>query len=434
MNQCHTKDALVAQLDRALPSEGRGHRFESCRVHHPLFQDIEIKAFIVLTALVTLKMTYKISPSYIRNRDGIYHFIRRIPVDLQGHYRSDRVCLSLRTKSEPKALQVAGSISQRLDDYWSGLRLQKMDVPAIHLLISDNDDARHDSPTLKEAVEAYLILKGGVTNPVFARTARRNGRYVITALSNRPITAYSSADAAKFRDYLFDKGLSLGSVRRIFGSVRSIINLVMREQGIEGTNAFSGTYMPQRYDQKERQPIPSAALSVLQQNCKDKDDEARWLIALISDTGMRLAEAAGLAMNDIYLDEELPHISIRTHSWRRLKTRSSERVVPLVGASLWAAKRLHQRGGAFAFPRYCNTEGCNANSASAALNKWMKGIIGNEYVIHGLRHSLRDRLRAVECPSDIIDQIGGWTTEGVGHGYGRGYTLEVMAKWMNLTA
>ena len=130
-------------------------------MHHPLFQDIEIKAFIVLTALVTLKMTYKISPSYIRNRDGIYHFIRRIPVDLQGHYRSDRVCLSLRTKSEPKALQVAGSISQRLDDYWSGLRLQKMDVPAIHLLISDNDDARHDSPTLKEAVEAYLILKGG---------------------------------------------------------------------------------------------------------------------------------------------------------------------------------------------------------------------------------------------------------------------------------
>ena len=105
-------------------------------------------------------------------------------------------------------------------------------------------------------------------------------------------------------------------------------------------------------------------------------------------------------------------------------------MVPLVGASLWAAKRLHQRGGAFAFPRYCNEKGCNANSASAALNKWMKGIIGNEYVIHGLRHSLRDRLRAVECPSDITDQIGGWTTEGVGNSYGKGYNLEVMAKWI----
>jgi hypothetical protein len=27
-------DAPVAQLDRALPSEGRGHRFESCRARH----------------------------------------------------------------------------------------------------------------------------------------------------------------------------------------------------------------------------------------------------------------------------------------------------------------------------------------------------------------------------------------------------------------
>lgn len=383
----------------------------------------------MLTALVTLKMTYKTRPSHLRNRDGIYHFIRRIPADLRSHYRSDRICLSLRTKSAAIACRAADSISQRLDDYWSGLRLQKMDVPALHLLIS-NDDNKHDSPTLKEAVDAYLLLKGGVTNPVFARTARRNGRYVIAALGNRPITAYSSADAAKFRDYLFENGLSLGSVRRIFGSVRSIINLVMREQGIEGANAFARTYMPERNGQKERLPIPSVALSVLQQNCKDKDDEARWLIALISDTGMRLAEAAGLAMNDIYIDEELPHVSIRTHSWRRLKTKSSERLVPLVGASLWAAKRLHQSGGAFAFPRYCNEQGCNANSASAALNKWMKGIIGNEYVIHGLRHSLRDRLRAVECPSDITDQIGGWTTEGVGHGYGRGYSLEVKAKWM----
>ena len=26
------------------------------------------------------------------------------------------------------------------------------------------------------------------------------------------------------------------------------------------------------------------------------DDEARWLVALISDTGMRLSEAAGLQM------------------------------------------------------------------------------------------------------------------------------------------
>tara|TARA_B110000091_G_C13609766_1_gene388287 strand:- start:385 stop:558 length:174 start_codon:yes stop_codon:yes gene_type:complete len=45
---------------------------------------------------------------------------------------------------------------------------------------------------------------------------------------------------------------------------------------------------------------------------------------------------------------------------------------------------------------------------------------------------MRDRLRAVECPADIVDQIGGWATGGVGQGYGSGYGLEVCDKWMNL--
>ena len=74
----------------------------------------------------------------------------------------------------------------------------------------------------------------------------------------------------------------------------------------------------------------------------------------------------------------------------------------------------------------------NANSASAALNKWLKKVISDYVVVHGLRHSLRDRLRAVECPSDIIDQIGGWSSSSVGASYGKGYELPVLAKWMKM--
>ena len=84
----------------------------------------------------------------------------------------------------------------------------------------------------------------------------------------------------------------------------------------------------------------------------------------------------------------------------------------------------------FAFPRYTNTSKCNANSASASLNKWLKNQLIGDYVIHSFRHSLRDRLRAVECPSDIVDSIGGWITAGVGQGYGKGYPLDVLNKWM----
>ena len=37
------------------------------------------------------------------------------------------------------------------------------------------------------------------------------------------------------------------------------------------------------------------------------DDDLRWLIALLSDTGMRLGEAVGLLKSDIVLDKENPH-------------------------------------------------------------------------------------------------------------------------------
>ena len=126
----------------------------------------------------------------------------------------------------------------------------------------------------------------------------------------------------------------------------------------------------------------------------------------------------------------MPHITLRKHPWRSLKTASSERDIPLVGSAYDAAKRVIEQDQKFAFPRYCNEAKCGANSASAALNKWLKPRISDGCVIHSFRHSLRDRLRAVECPSDIIDAIGGWTTAGIGHRYGSGYDLAVKYRWM----
>ena len=40
------------------------------------------------------------------------------------------------------------------------------------------------------------------------------------------------------------------------------------------------------------------------------------------------------------------------------------------------------------------------------------------------RHAMCDRLRAVSCPSEMIDQICGWSSGKVGEGYGEGFTLD----------
>ena len=82
------------------------------------------------------------------------------------------------------------------------------------------------------------------------------------------------------------------------------------------------------------------------------------------------------------------------------------------------------------FPRYCSPDGCKGNIASGALNKWLKPLMHEGCVIHSFRHSFRDRLRAVQCPKDITDRLGGWSIAGVGESYGEGYPIEVLAEWV----
>ena len=152
-------------------------------------------------------------------------------------------------------------------------------------------------------------------------------------------------------------------------------------------------------------------------------------------TGMRLGEAVGLLKKDIILEHDVPYVRLIPHQWRRLKAKGSQRDIPLVCASLWACKRLLEANNdsIFAFPRYCNEKTADANSVSGALNKWLQEYVPDGCVIHSFRHSMRDRLRAVQCPSDIIDQIGSWATAGLGQGYGRGFSLHSLKRYLKLT-
>ena len=298
-------------------------------------------------------------------------------------------------------------------------------------VLQDTKGPNGNHYSLPDALALYHRLKGTGKNQLFYDVSTRSVRYLTECLGHENILDLEISDAGRFRDYLFARGMSSSSVKRVFSSVKSIVNLAIREQGLTVTNVFSGTFIPDDGVKQLRNPIPTEALQRVQLDCQNLDDEARWLITLISDTGMRLSEACGLLVSDIYVDATTPFVDLKEHPWRRLKTASSQRQIPLVGFSLWAAKRVGLSPSGFAFPKYCNEEKCNSNSASATLNKWLKPRVPPGCVIHSFRHSLRDRLRAIECPAEIIDAIGGWATDGIGHKYGMGYDLGVKHRWIS---
>ena len=97
---------------------------------------------------------------------------------------------------------------------------------------------------------------------------------------------------------------------------------------------FYRTYFSKDIKPNIRKPIPNDVIKQIQQICYEKDDDLRWLVALLSDTGMRLGEAVGLLKSDIYLTNDIPYVNIRPHPWRSLKTIGNERKMPLVGESL----------------------------------------------------------------------------------------------------
>ena len=52
-----------------------------------------------------------------------------------------------------------------------------------------------------------------------------------------------------------------------------------------------------------------------------------------------------------------------------------------------------------------------------------------------LWHTFRDRLRAVECPIELLDELGGWSAEqGAGRRYGAGFTMEQKRLWLERIA
>lgn len=323
--------------------------------------------------------------------------------------------------------------------------LGPVETAALELLTTPPSDRMCD------ALRFYLEEHGKGKQKKFTEYATATVDLFISAVGDKSLAALTRADARRFRDHELARGSKTASVRRRLTTLRAILNKYILENGdslkrqeISLSNPFSSlTIQGEGEDADSGTPLSYADWRKLEALCRQRDDDIRWMTALQLGTGSRIGEVAGLRLDEIHLDGEVPHVEIKGNSFRQVKgdkvassgrkAVKTYRAVPLVGLTLWAAKRIAETatpGQIAAFPRYIRNGEAKSGSASAAINKWLK-LQGFSHTSHDFRHTIRDLLRAVECPEELALEVGGWAKETVGNKvYGHGHRMQQRQKWL----
>ena len=326
------------------------------------------------------------------------------------------------SKCPIEAEAYAKRLSDVLEGSWSNHagRIQPIDIPA--LLIS----FKPRSFVLSEIAEEYLTLRD-----IDERPPRIALAGFIALAGDRDVSEYSREDAKLYVRHLEMRGNKTATIRRRINSLSAILSYAYAELDLDKRNPFSRLIIKSEgEDSHKRGTFTTEQLKQGYDKALASGSQIKLLMPLLGETGCRLAEIVGLRLDDIDLENDLIHI--RPNSARRLKTRNSQRTLPLVGyARLAMEEALKHSDDQYLFPRYIKNGVCKADHASAALGKWLKKDF-NGLTAHCLRHTFRDRLRAAECPMDMIDQIGGWkSVSSIGNTYGRGYSSINIFQWFN---
>ena len=107
-------------MNKESPSDGGGVKGAALSTEK---QDISLGGSVNQTVIQ--------NSSYLISRNGIYYYSRRVPADLHKRFNKDRVIISLRTRSQDKALRSAQTLSDRLERYWEIAHLRRISLPSV---------------------------------------------------------------------------------------------------------------------------------------------------------------------------------------------------------------------------------------------------------------------------------------------------------------
>ena len=279
-----------------------------------------------------------------------------------------------------------------------------MDRPA--LLAKSGDDA---------ILETYL--KHASITDHFEREARNVWALYKTLTVSKPLKDADRDDGRKLVAHFEAEGLRSATIAKKIGWLTAACNLAIREGRLK-FNPFA-SIVPKRDDKQRRLPLTDADMKEVKRNLARLSQSDQSLVRLLGSTGMRLSEAFEIEGEE--KKKGCRYVIVGK------KTEQSLRRVPLPTALLPFLPKT------ITGPLFPRTTRDPPDAASKRLARFLDdcGIVDPRKVTHSLRHRAQDRLRAAGCPEDVRWAILGHEEETVAAGYGEGFPVPLLRKWID---
>jgi integrase len=270
------------------------------------------------------------------------------------------------------------------------------------------DEAKRLAPPARNGDDGIFetYLKHAKVTGYYEREARAAWA-LFRSLCDKPLKDCNRDDGRKLVAHFKGQDIKSATIRKKIGWLTSAVNLAIKE-GRLTFNPFSAV-VPKSDDKEKRLPLDEGDVRNIKRNLGGLDKADQLLVRLLGATGMRLSEAFEIRAE--MKERGCRYVIIGS------KTPQSRRRVPLPSFMPIIKGPLFDGG-----PR----------AASKRLNRFLReiGIVDPRKVVHSLRHRAQDRLRAAGCPQDVRWAILGHEEKTVAAGYGEGFPVTMLAKWM----
>jgi integrase len=408
---------------------------------------------------------------YTSIRGTIYWFHIKLPLTIYSRCNlpSQLVRHSLKTDNPDKATTLAQLLAFKIKELYSNpnnpisTEIIKNLIENTLLSVSDSNQSideklvtKNQRCLLSTAFKQYKseALKSDRWQPQTQYDNTIAYDVFIELLGDIPVSDLSPALLRKYRDLLLKypvhrnkiqpiKNLSLKEILSLDTTYPSIslttINNHLRrmsaflnwlnDQGYQVPNTLGRMKLRQKKSLKSmRSPFETSDLiklfsSPIYTQLKYKHDYEYWLPLLGLYTGCRIEEISQLHLDDIYIDEEIPYLSISDkHSGQHIKSESSRRKIPIhtelmaLGFMKFIKGRVTENEEMlFGYLKPQRSKYSHAPSKWFSRYKRKQQIHDSKKVFHSFRHTMAECLRQSRAFDYEIKELLGHSSGSITH-------------------